>query len=126
MNARRFQLGDQIASEKGLGLAKNARDCWTQQVLVRVGKWLLLCRNAQRSEKQDKKGPTDDRIQWTRHTVLTGPFLSSLSRKVPISLHGASIVRIEDDRITEWTDYYDGLKSRRTALAGHFTEWIEL
>jgi hypothetical protein len=23
-------------------------------------------------------------------------------------------------------DYYDGLKSRRTALTAHFTEWIEL
>jgi predicted SnoaL-like aldol condensation-catalyzing enzyme len=64
-------------------------------------------------------------IQWMRHTVLTEPFFGGLSRKVPISLHGASIVRIEDGRVTEWSDYYDGLKSRRTALADHFTEWIE-
>jgi hypothetical protein len=65
-------------------------------------------------------------IQWIRHTVLTEPFFGGLSRKAPISLHGASIVRIEDGRVTEWSDYYDGLKSRRTALADHFTEWIEL
>jgi predicted SnoaL-like aldol condensation-catalyzing enzyme len=65
-------------------------------------------------------------IQWTRYTILTEPFLGGLSRKVPISLHGASIVRIEDGRIKEWSDYYDGLKSQRTALADHFTEWIEL
>ena len=65
-------------------------------------------------------------IQWMRHTVLTEPFFGGLSRKVPISLHGASIVHIEDGRVTEWSDYYDGLKSRRTALADHFTEWIEL
>ena len=65
-------------------------------------------------------------IQWMRHTVLTEPFFGGLSRKVPISLHGASIVRVEDGRIKEWSDYYDGLKSRRTALADHFTEWIEL
>jgi predicted SnoaL-like aldol condensation-catalyzing enzyme len=65
-------------------------------------------------------------IQWMRHTVLTEPFFGELSRKVPISLHGASIVRIENGRIKEWSDYYDGLRSRRTALADHFTEWVEL
>jgi predicted SnoaL-like aldol condensation-catalyzing enzyme len=64
-------------------------------------------------------------IQWMRHTVLTEPFFGGLSRKVPISLHGASIVRIEDGRIKEWSDYYDGLKSRRNSLADHFREWIE-
>ena len=65
-------------------------------------------------------------IQWMRHTVLTEPFLGGLSRKVQISLHGASVVRVEDGRIKEWSDYYDGLMSRRTALADYFTEWIEL
>jgi predicted SnoaL-like aldol condensation-catalyzing enzyme len=64
-------------------------------------------------------------IQWMRHTVITEPFFGGHSRKIPISLHGASIVRIEDDRIKEWSDYYDGLKSRRTALSDYFTEWIE-
>jgi hypothetical protein len=65
-------------------------------------------------------------IQWMRLTVLTEPFFGGLTRKVPILLQGASIVRIEDGRVTEWSDYYDGLKSRRTALADHFTECIEL
>jgi predicted SnoaL-like aldol condensation-catalyzing enzyme len=65
-------------------------------------------------------------IEWMSHTVLTEPIFGGLTRKVPISLHGASIVRIEDGRVTEWSDYYDGLKSRRTALADYFTEWIEL
>jgi predicted SnoaL-like aldol condensation-catalyzing enzyme len=65
-------------------------------------------------------------IQWMSHTVLTEPFIGGLSRKVPISLHGASIVRIDDGRVSEWSDYYDGLKSRRTALADYFTEWVEL
>ena len=64
-------------------------------------------------------------IQWMRHTVLTEPFFGGLTRKVPIALHGASIVRVEDGKIKEWSDYYDGLKSRRTALADYFTEWIE-
>jgi hypothetical protein len=65
-------------------------------------------------------------IQWMRHTVFTEPFFGRTSRKVAVSLHGASIVCIEGGRIKEWVDYYDRLKSRRTALADHFTEWIEL
>ena len=31
-----------------------------------------------------------------------------------------------EGEIVEWADYYDGLKSRRTALAAHFQEWFEL
>jgi SnoaL-like polyketide cyclase len=65
-------------------------------------------------------------IQWTLQTVLTEPFFGGLSRKVPISLHGASIVCIENACVKSWSDYYDGLKSRRTALAAYFDEWIEL
>ena len=65
-------------------------------------------------------------IQWTSHTVLTEPFFGGLTRKVAISLQGASIVGVEEGRIREWSDYYDGLKSRRTALAAQFTEWVEL
>ena len=65
-------------------------------------------------------------VQWTLHTVLTEPSYGGLSRNVPISLHGASIVCIESARVKSWSDYYDGLKSRRTALAAHFEEWIEL
>ena len=64
--------------------------------------------------------------QWTLHTVLTEPFYGGLSRKLPISLHGASIVRVENGKVREWSDYYDGLKSRRTALGAHFEEWVEL
>jgi steroid delta-isomerase-like uncharacterized protein len=64
--------------------------------------------------------------EWTFRATLTEPFYGGLSQKVPISLHGNSIVRIEDGKITDWTDYYDGLTARRTALAAHFTEWVEL
>jgi len=64
--------------------------------------------------------------EWTLQTVLTEPFYGGLSRNVPISLQGASIVCIENARVKSWSDYYDGLKSRRTALAAHFEEWIEL
>ncbi len=64
--------------------------------------------------------------EWTLETTLTEPFYGKLSRRVPISLHGASVVRIENGKITDWLDYYDGLASRRTALASYFTDWVEL
>ena len=64
--------------------------------------------------------------EWTLKTTITEPFYGGLSRKVPVSLHGASIVRIHDGKIADWSDYYDGLTSRRTALASYFTEWVGL
>ena len=64
-------------------------------------------------------------IQWTLHVTIAEPFYAGLTRTIPISIAGASIVRTDNGKITDWTDYYDGLTSRRTALADHFTEWIE-
>jgi len=64
--------------------------------------------------------------EWTLQATLTEPFYGGLSRKVPISLRGASVVRTENGKITDWTDYYDGTTSRRAALAAHFEEWVEL
>jgi hypothetical protein len=63
--------------------------------------------------------------EWTLQTILTESFYG-LTRRVPISLNGTSIVRTENGLITDWADYYDGLTARRTALASYFTEWIEL
>ena len=65
-------------------------------------------------------------VEWTLHVTLTEPFYAKLSRKVPITVHGTSIVRTENGKITGWSDYYDGLTSRRIALASYFTEWVEL
>ena len=64
--------------------------------------------------------------EWTLQTVVTEPFYGRLTRRVRVSLPGISIVRTESGLITDWADYYDGLTSRRTALASHFTEWREL
>lgn len=64
--------------------------------------------------------------EWTLQATLTEPFYGGLSRRVPVSLHGTSIVRTDNGKITDWADYYDGLTSRRTALASYFTEWVEL
>jgi len=69
-----------------------------------------------------------DRVitEWTLQFTLTEPFYGPHSRKLRVSLRGASIVRTANRKITNWADYYDGLTSRRTALASYFTEWIEL
>ena len=46
------------------------------------------------------------------------------------SLQADSILVSFDHVVSEWTlhtsDYYDGLTSRRPALAAHFTDWGEL
>ena len=63
--------------------------------------------------------------QWTLQVTITEPFYAGLTRRTPISITGVSITRTDNGKITDWADYYDGLTSRRTALAAHFTEWIE-
>ena len=63
--------------------------------------------------------------EWTVHATLIEPAFGNWRQKVPISLHGASVVLAENGRIKRWFDYYDGLVSRRTALASYFTEWVE-
>jgi len=63
--------------------------------------------------------------EWTLQATLIEPAFGNCRSKVPILLHGAAVVRTENGRITSWSDYYDGLISRRTALASYFTEWVE-
>ena len=64
--------------------------------------------------------------EWTLQTNLIEPFYGARPQKVRASLKGSSIVRTDKGMITDWLDYYDGLVSRRTALASYFTEWVEL
>jgi limonene-1,2-epoxide hydrolase len=63
--------------------------------------------------------------QWTLQVTVTEPFYAGLTRRIPLSIPGVSIARIDNGKVAEWDDYYDGLTSRRTSLAAHFTEWIE-
>ena len=63
--------------------------------------------------------------EWTLQATLIEPAFGNCRWKIPISLHGASVVHTENGRITSWSDFYDGLISRRTALASYFTEWVE-
>jgi SnoaL-like polyketide cyclase len=64
-------------------------------------------------------------IQWTLQFTITEPFYGGLTRSLPMSISGVSIVRTTAGKIADWEDYYDGLTSRRTALGAHFMEWIE-
>ena len=65
-------------------------------------------------------------MEWTLQTTLLEPFYGGVFRKVHVLVHGASIVRAENGKIVDWAEYYDGLTSRRTALAAHFEEWVDL
>ena len=64
--------------------------------------------------------------EWLLKYSIHEPFYGSMVRNVPVSLQGVSVVQTRKGKIVEWSDYYDGLTSRRIALASYFTEWIEL
>jgi steroid delta-isomerase-like uncharacterized protein len=64
--------------------------------------------------------------QWTVRKTISEPYFGGQTRKVPVVIHGVSVVRTEDGKITRWSDYYDGLTARRTALGAYFTDWVEL
>jgi len=65
-------------------------------------------------------------VKWTYRATITKPFFGGLSMEIPVSVPGVSIVRTHEGEITDWTDYYDGLRARRTALGAYFEEWVEL
>jgi steroid delta-isomerase-like uncharacterized protein len=64
--------------------------------------------------------------EWTLTATKTEPFLDGRLRKVPISARGMSIVQIKNGKISQWSDFYDQLKSRRYNVESWFTGWIEL
>jgi limonene-1,2-epoxide hydrolase len=64
--------------------------------------------------------------EWTLTATETKPFLGNRILKLPICIQGISVVQIENGKISEWSDYYEQLKSQRYVIAGWFTEWIEL
>jgi steroid delta-isomerase-like uncharacterized protein len=69
-----------------------------------------------------------DRVisEWTLTATTAEPFLGGRMRKVPICVEGVSVVQIKNGKISQWSDYYDQLKSRRYSVAALFTDWIEL
>ena len=64
--------------------------------------------------------------EWLLEYSVKEPLYGNVLRKVLVSLRGVSVVRTKKGKVTEWSDYYDGLTSRRTALASYFTDWVEL
>ena len=70
-----------------------------------------------------------DRViaEWTLQANVTEPgYYAGVSLTFPVSVHGVSIVLIDNGKVADWSDYYDKLTSRRAALASYFTEWVEL
>jgi steroid delta-isomerase-like uncharacterized protein len=81
------------------------------------------------SERRDNTVlSSGDRVisEWTLTATKAEPFLDGRPRKVPINIQGISVVQINNGKISQWSDYYDQLKSRRQGVAALFTEWIEL
>jgi len=81
------------------------------------------------SERRDNTiFSSGDRVisEWTLTATQAEPFLGGRLRKVPICVQGISVVQIKNGKISQWSDYYDQLKSRRYGVAAFFTEWVEL
>ena len=68
----------------------------------------------------------EDRIvsEWFL-TDRKGESVADSWKKVAICVRGASIVRIEDGKITQWSDYYDQLQSGGYGLATWLTTWFD-
>jgi hypothetical protein len=70
-----------------------------------------------------------DRVitEWTLQANVTEPgYYAEVSLTFPVSVQGVSIVLIDNGKVAGWSDYYDKLTSRRSALASYFREWVEL
>ena len=78
-------------------------------------------------ELQAVRQTGDDLIgEWTLRATISEAFFGGMQRKAPILVRGASIVRVENGKISQWSDYYDGLRARRSAVSDFFTDWLEL
>ena len=62
--------------------------------------------------------------EW-KLTATHSTSYGSVQVRTPFSLPGASIARIENGRISYWSDYYDEKTSMRLTLASFFIEWID-
>jgi hypothetical protein len=62
--------------------------------------------------------------EWNLTATRAGHYCS-VPLRFPISLSGASIVRIDSGRIRYWSDYYDEKSSMRLTLASFFVKAID-
>jgi hypothetical protein len=61
--------------------------------------------------------------EWRLSTTESVP-LGSISRRVPISLQGSTVICVENGKIVQWSEYYDQ-SNLPIRLAAFFSEWIE-
>ena len=61
--------------------------------------------------------------QWKLSATQTVPY-GSISYRFPIFLFGTTIVRVENGKIVQWSDYHDHSSSRRMGLPAFFAEGI--
>jgi steroid delta-isomerase-like uncharacterized protein len=120
------QFDDQFTfTDHALGLEfKDKRR--SAEFLAKIDEWFPD------SERKDNTVfSSEDRIitEWTLTATQTEPFFGEplfggRLRTLPICVRGISVVRIKNGKISQWSDYYDQLKSRRYGIAAWFTEWI--
>lgn len=72
---------------------------------------------------------TDNIVVRGEDRIVSEWFLTTTKseswKKVPICVRGASIVQIENGKITQWSDYYDQLQSGGYGLGTWLTTWLE-
>jgi ketosteroid isomerase-like protein len=61
--------------------------------------------------------------QWKLSATQTVPY-GSIGYRFPIFLFGATIVRVQNDKIIQWSDYRDQSSSRWMTVPAFFTEGI--
>src|SRR6201993_3634778 len=72
---------------------------------------------------------TDNIVVMGDDRIVSEWFLTAAKpeswKKVPICVRGASIVQIENGKITQWSDYYDQLQSGGYGLGTWLTTWFD-
>jgi hypothetical protein len=72
---------------------------------------------------------TDNIVVRGEDRIVSEWFLSATKpeswKKFPICVRGASIVQIESGKITQWSDYYDQLRSGGYGLGTWLTTWFD-
>jgi ketosteroid isomerase-like protein len=72
---------------------------------------------------------TDNIVVRGEDRIVSEWFLTATKpesrKKVPICVRGASIVQIENGKITQWSDYYDQLQSGGYGLGTWLATWFD-
>jgi limonene-1,2-epoxide hydrolase len=76
---------------------------------------------------------TDNIVMSGGNRIVSEWFLTAAKRgslpeswmEVPICMRGASIVRIENGKITQWSDYYDQLQAGDYGVGTWLTAWMD-